>query len=297
MPFPPYGCGPRKQKNPGWSTTESPRSTSLPAAGLSARKKLQRFVRWVLLGQLSPCRSLPRYRKVPRVVDKQHWILRRDRWWTSRQSSSAQNKHEQMRQRQEKAKEEAEARKKGKEAEAERRRKRLEEEDRLRRAEEAARRRKVQEEEHRVRMEQWRQQRAEEEARRARERAEQEEKERQAAETAKAWWGRLSRKQMEELFAAVAERAWREEQLRVEIPENPAMAAHFAYGVPVYSRDRSQSLYGIVRPCPKLVSVSPQLSSQRFLMRNAQEMKEFDETLTGRITHYDLPEHEQLSMY
>ncbi|MEU9214298.1 hypothetical protein AB0D27_42090 [Streptomyces sp. NPDC048415] len=141
-----------------------------------------------------------------------------------------------------------------------------------------------------------RQQRAEEEARRAREQAVQEEKERKALETATAWWGRLSRKQMEELFAAVAERAWREEQLRVEIPEKPGMAVHFAYGVPVNSRGRHHALYGIVRPCPELVSLSPQLAYHRVLVRNAQEMREFDETLAGRITHYDLPEHEQLTL-
>ncbi|MFE7902919.1 hypothetical protein ACFU3E_36600 [Streptomyces sp. NPDC057424] len=64
----------------------------------------------------------------------------------------------------------------------------------------------------------------------------------------------------------------------------------------MYSRDRYHSLYGIVRSCPELVSLSPQLSSQRVLVRNAQEMREFDETLAGRITHYDLPEHEQLTM-
>lgn len=144
-------------------------------------------------------------------------------------------------------------------------------------------------------MEKLRQQRAEDEGRRAREQAEQEEKERKAVETAGAWWIRLSQKQRDELFAAVAERAWREEQLRVEIPERPSMAAHFAYGVPVHSRDGYHSLYGIVRPCPEPVSLSPQLSSQRVHVRNAQEVREFDETLAGRISHYDLPEHEQLS--
>ncbi|WP_381560647.1 hypothetical protein [Streptomyces eurythermus] len=44
-------------------------------------------------------------------------------------------------------------------------------------------------------------------------------------------------------------------------------------------------------------SRSPQLAYQRILVRNAQETREFDETLAGRITHYDLPEHEQFSMY
>ncbi|MFE0358765.1 competence protein CoiA family protein [Streptomyces nigra] len=281
-----------------WVVDDGVAGFDFRAGGWAFREEeLHQFVRWVLHGQLSPCRSLPRYRKVTRVVEDRYWIFRRDLWWTSRQSSRAQTEHEQMRQRQEKAKEAVEARKKQKEAEAERRRKALEEEDRLRRAAEAAARRKVQEEEHRVLMEKLRQQRAEDEARRAREKAEQEEKERKALETARAWWIRLSQKQRDELFAAVAERAWREEQLRVEIPARPTMAAHFAYGVPVYSRDRYHSLYGIVRPCPELVSLSPQLSSQRVLVCNAQEMREFDETLAGRITHYDLPEHEQLSMY
>jgi competence protein CoiA len=281
-----------------WVVDDGVAGFGFAAGGWAFREEeLQQFVRWVVHGQLSPCRSLPRYRKVTRVVEGRHWIFRRDLWWTSRQSSRAQTEHEQMRQRQEKAKEAAEVRKKQKEAEAERRRKALEEEARLRRAAEAAARRKVQEEEHRVLMEKLRQQRAEEEDRRAREQAEQEEKEHKALETAIAWWIRLSQKQRDELFAAVAERAWREEQLRVEIPEKPSMAAHFAYGVPVYSRDRYHSLYGIVRPCPELVSLSPQLSSHRVLVRNAQEMREFDETLAGRVTHYDLPEHEQLSMY
>ncbi|MCX5421964.1 hypothetical protein [Streptomyces sp. NBC_00078] len=138
---------------------------------------------------------------------------------------------------------------------------------------------------------------AEKEALRASEQAEQEEKERQALEAARAWWGRLSRQQIEELFAAVAELAWREEQLRVEIPEQPNMAAHFAYGVPVYSRGRYHALYGIVRPCPTLVSLSPQLSYHRAFVRNAQEAQEFGETLAGRITHLGLPDHEQLTMY
>ncbi|MEU8949701.1 competence protein CoiA family protein [Streptomyces sp. NPDC048489] len=281
-----------------WVVDDGVAGFDFRAGGWAVREEeLQHFVRWVLHGYLSPCRSLPRYRKVTRVVEDRYWIFRRDLWWTSRQSSRAQTEHEQMRQRQEKGKEAAEARKKQKEAEAERRRKALEEEDRLRRAAEAAARRKVQEEEHRVLMERLLQQRAEDVARRAREQAEQEEKDRKAVETARAWWIRVSQKQRDELFAAVAERAWSEEQLRVEIPEKPGMAAHFAYGVPVYSRDRYHSLYGIVRPCPELVSLSPQLSSHRVLVRNAQEMREFDGTLASRITHYDLPEHEQLSMY
>jgi len=107
----------------------------------------------------------------------------------------------------------------------------------------------------------------------------------------------VSRQQAEELFEAVAELAWREQQLRVEITENPNMTAHFAYGVPVYSRGRYHALYGIVRPCPNLVPLSPQLSYHRAFVRNAQEVQELGETLAGRITHLGLPDHEQLTMY
>ncbi|WP_449479330.1 competence protein CoiA family protein [Streptomyces abikoensis] len=263
-------------------------------------EEFSRFVRWVLLGQLAPSRSLPRYRHVYRRVDDQIWQFRRERWWTSAQSVRAQSEHEQMRQRQEKAKQEAEARKKKQEAEAERRRKRQEELERARRAAEAARLREREQAERRARIEA---RRAEDEVRRARQQAEQQEKEREqqererkALETAKAWWGRLSRPQIEELFAVIAERAWREEQLRVEIPENPSMAAHFAYGVPLHSQGRLHALYGIVRPCPTLIVLSPQVSRQRVFVRNAQEVREMGTALTGRITHFDLPDHEQLPL-
>ncbi|MET8270745.1 hypothetical protein [Streptomyces sp. NPDC005096] len=51
-----------------------------------------------------------------------------------------------------------------------------------------------------------------------------------------------------------------------------------------------------MRPCPDLVSLSPQLSYHRVFVRNAQEAHELSGMLTGRITHFDLPEHEQLSL-
>ncbi|MEU6339045.1 hypothetical protein ABZ839_32375 [Streptomyces cellulosae] len=35
-------------------------------------EELQQFVRWALHGQLTPRRSLPRYRRVTRVVDDQY---------------------------------------------------------------------------------------------------------------------------------------------------------------------------------------------------------------------------------
>nr|WP_234373974.1 competence protein CoiA family protein [Streptomyces scabiei] len=67
-----------------WVVDDGVAGFDFAAGGWTVREEeLQQFVRWVLLGQLTPCRSLPRYRRVPRVVEKQHWILRRDRWWTS----------------------------------------------------------------------------------------------------------------------------------------------------------------------------------------------------------------------
>ncbi|MFI0741198.1 hypothetical protein ACH4PU_24440 [Streptomyces sp. NPDC021100] len=42
-------------------------------------EELPRFVRWVLLGQLVPSRSLPRYRRVYRHIDDQVWQFRRER--------------------------------------------------------------------------------------------------------------------------------------------------------------------------------------------------------------------------
>ncbi|MGW5122236.1 competence protein CoiA family protein, partial [Streptomyces noursei] len=97
---------------------------------------MSQFVRWTLHGQLESVQSLPRYRRVYRVIDGEQRRFRRGRWWTSLQSVEAQDRHEAMRQRQETAKAEREARQKGQEEEAERRRQALEEKEKVRRAEE-----------------------------------------------------------------------------------------------------------------------------------------------------------------
>ncbi|MEV8103999.1 competence protein CoiA family protein [Streptomyces sp. NPDC088135] len=272
-------------------------------------EQLQQFVRWVLHGQLVSVESYPRYRRVPRVVDGERLRFRRGRWWTSLQSADTQTRHELMRQRQEAAKEEREARQRQQEEAAERRRKELEEKERIRKAEETERRNKQQEEESRIRMEAWRRQWAEEEARRAREKAEEakrlaqeqaerEERERQAVEAADAWWHRLSKQQITELFSMVAERAWREEKLWVQIPEKLLMDPAYAYGVPLYTQDkRRRSLYGVVRPCPSLLATSSRAREEHALVRSAHEARELQEMgHEGRITHFDLPEHEQLTM-
>ncbi|MFC4507298.1 MULTISPECIES: hypothetical protein [Streptomyces] len=192
---------------------------------------------------------------------------------------------------------EREARQKEREEKAERRRQAEQEQERVRRAEES-----------RVHWEKVRRQWAEEDARRAREKAEEdarlaqeqaerEEAERQALETARAWWGRLSPQQRTELFTAVAEYAWRESNLRVEIPEKPMMSSEYAYGVPVYALGKQRPLYGVVRPCPSLVASSPRVARLHALTRSSQEARELAAAMPGgRVTDLDLPEHEQLSM-
>ncbi|MCX4523657.1 hypothetical protein [Streptomyces anulatus] len=208
------------------------------------------------------------------------------------------------------AKEEREARRQQQEEKAEQRRKELEEKERIRKAEEAERLRRQREEEPRIRMAEWDKRWAEEEAQRAQEKAEEarrlaveqaerEERERQTVAAATSWWRRLSKQQIDELFAAVAERAWREEKLWLAIPDEPKMDPTFAYGVPLYcQRNRRRSLYGVVRPCPSLVTDSPRTREEHALVRSTQEAKELEEAgHEGQITHFDFPEHEQLAMY
>ncbi|OEJ49665.1 hypothetical protein [Streptomyces agglomeratus] len=81
--------------------------------------------------------------------------------------------------------------------------------------------------------------------------------EQRAHATAEAWWTLLSRTQAKELFKAVFYAAWKHEGLRVRIPEGGGVAANFAYGVPVHASNR---LYGVVRPCPERIPLSPQLA-------------------------------------
>ncbi|WP_437050108.1 hypothetical protein [Streptomyces sp. enrichment culture] len=269
---------------------------------------MERFVRWALEEQLVSAEVLPRYRRVYLVVDGEQRRFRRDRWWTSQKSIADQGRHEVMRQRQDAARAEREARQKEQEEAAERRRREVEEQERVRKAEEAERRRLEREEGARLRLEEARRrwaeeaerrerERAEREARLAREQAKREEQERQDLETARAWWGRLSPQQQTELFTAVAEYAWRESSVRVEVPEKPMMWPQYARGVPVQVADKRRTLYGIVRPCPDLVAACPTLAEELVLARNAHEARELAAVLPqGRIVHLDLPEHEQLTV-
>ncbi|MFF9607833.1 competence protein CoiA family protein [Streptomyces sp. NPDC014684] len=296
---------PPKEREHDWIVDDGLAGFDFAAGGWVFREApLSQFVRWALHGQLVPTPVLPRYRRVYRVIDGKRRRFRRSQWWTSLQSVGDQKKHEAMRQRQEAAKAEREAR----EEEAERRRWALEKQERARRAEEAERLRKQQEEASRARWEvihrQWAEEaalrareRAEEEARIAQEQAERDEIQRQVLVTARAWWSRLSSQQKTELFTAVAEYAWRESSLRVEVPQTPVMSSEYAYGVPVYSLGRRRILYGVVRPCPSLVASSPGMQRLHALARSAQEARELVAVMAGgRVTNLDLPEHEQLAM-
>ncbi|MFD5370712.1 competence protein CoiA family protein [Streptomyces sp. NPDC127103] len=266
------------------------------------KEPLDRFVRWALEGQVVPAGVLPRYRRVYRVVNGQQQRFTRDRWWTSQRSVTDQDRHEVMRQGQEAAQAE-------REEAAARRREELAEQERARRAAGEERRRLEQEERSRVFMKQMEARWAEDDARRerervqrearlAREQAEKEERERQALQTARAWWGRLSSKQQTELLPAVAEYAWRTSSLRLDIPEELKIWPQYAYGVPLFARDRRRTLYGIVLPCPDLAAACPALKGELILARSdATEERELAQVLPeNRIVHLGLPEHEQLTM-
>ncbi|MFE7046279.1 hypothetical protein ACFU9X_44985 [Streptomyces atratus] len=53
----------------------------------------------------------------------------------------------------------------------------------------------------------------------------------------------------------------------------------------------------MVRPCPGLVAASPRVILLHALVRSGQGARELQEaSYEGRITHFDFPEHEQLTM-
>lgn len=81
---------------------------------------------------------------------------------------------------------------------------------------------------------------------------------------------RLSSQQKTELFTSVAEYAWRESSLRVEVPRSPVMSSEYGYEVPVYSLGRRGILYGVVRPCPSPVASSPGAARLHALARRSQ---------------------------
>ncbi|MEU7414855.1 hypothetical protein AB0B40_37140 [Streptomyces sp. NPDC042638] len=121
----------------------------------------------------------------------------------------------------------------------------------------------------------WRRQREEEDAK-------WEELAGRAAEVARVGWQDVHPRQRAELFAAVAERAWHDEEVRVEISERPQVAESFAYGIPLFTTGRLRALYGIVRPCPELVCLSPQLEFQHLVVRDEQEARQLAGVMSPR---------------
>ncbi|MFF4579973.1 competence protein CoiA family protein [Streptomyces sp. NPDC001373] len=279
--------------------------------------ELCQFVRWVLHGLLSPCQSRSARREVMRIVDGEHHWFRRSLWWTSRQSAEAQDAHEQERLRREEAARQRaeaargrEAQRKKREAEARARReqwlatpegrKARQRQLELRRLKDAqvveqraaARRLQAREADERARR------RAEAQERRARKLAAEQEREvrqqlfrreldRRAPAMGEAWWALLSREEAKEVFRTVFDAAWRREGVRVRIPPGGGAAAGFAYGVPVHTSNR---LYGIVRPCPALLPLAPQLTYHQVFALNAQEAEalEANGLRADRITRLDL---------
>lgn len=237
---------------------------------------LPRFVDWVLRGSLITRRALPRYRRVSRAVEDVYETFVRDLWWTSRKSAHAQMEYERLRPQREAEARAREAERQKRAAEAARKRDERAVQYRRRRMEAAGQGRKAREaqaeREREVRQEAARRRHAEEEERRARdevERARRTALEQDAAGIAAAWWARLSPAQVEEMFAAVCEEA-KEDGVVLSNPGARAGVPAFAYGVPVHGG----GLYGVVRPCPALAILSPQLAFQRIFVRNANEANE-----------------------
>ncbi|WP_158687256.1 hypothetical protein [Streptomyces sp. AA0539] len=71
------------------------------------------------------------------------------------------------------------------------------------------------------------------------------------------------------------------------------MWSQYAYGVPARGADKRRTLYGIVLPCPDLVSACPTTAEELVLARSAHEARELATVLPkGWIVHLNLPEHE-----
>ncbi|MGV9567534.1 hypothetical protein [Streptomyces sp. NPDC003480] len=241
---------------------------------------LGRFVRWVLSGSVTPVASLPHYTSVPRGSGLGRYVQRR-LWWTSAQSERAQNEYD--RRRQEQAERADRARREAADPHAARQQQELQRRQQLQRhrkgqpvpAPEDEETRRAQAQEQRRLEQAWRRQREQEAAQRK-------ELAGRAVEVARAWWQDVQPRQRAELFAAVAERAWHDEEVRVEIPERPQVSESFAYGIPLFTTGRLRALYGIVRPGPELVCLSPQLEFQHIVVRDEQEARQLAGVMSPR---------------
>ncbi|MEU1812984.1 competence protein CoiA family protein [Micromonospora aurantiaca (nom. illeg.)] len=264
--------------------------------------ELTDFVRWVLREQTIVHRVRPRYRRIWYPTSESY--RRRNLIWTTSRHIDTETRHEALRQRQDERKRQAEQQR---QAEAEARR---QEEERQREAQrqEQERQRKIRAAEDAAR---WAEQRRtwEIEAEQARQRHEAEERQRQeqarAAEkerlrqereeelTASRWWTGLSPVQVDQLRDAVAEPLWKREATRADF-DPLGVTVDSAYGIAIYIRRR---LHGILRPSPASLHRLPPVVP--VYVRNAREAHELVSTGNidpARVVHFDLPDHEQMSL-
>ncbi|WP_155256533.1 competence protein CoiA family protein [Salinispora pacifica] len=271
--------------------------------------QLTAFIGWVLHEQTIVHRVRSRYRRIWYPTSEGY--RRRNLIWTTSRHIDTETRHEAMRQRQEERKRQREKQERRAEqqrqAEAEARR--IEEErQREVQRQEQERQRKIREAEMAVRWEEQQRQRAIE-AEQARRRREAEERQRQeqarAAEEqrlwqeqrehqmAVQWWAELSHTQIQELQDAVAEPLWKKQATRAEFDTQGASADN-AYGIAIYIRRR---LHGILRPSPASLHRLPAVVP--VFVRNAREAHDLINTGNiepARVVHFNLPDHEQMSL-
>lgn len=265
--------------------------------------QLERFVRWALEGRVFPHQVLSRYHRIHLSAER---TARRGELWTTERSVQAEEQHNAMRERQkawrvekERKEREAEKQRLAKE-QAER-----EEQERQRKAEAEARRLEA-EERHRLwKIEFDKQQaileekrRKAEEERQERERLEAQARAEQVArelEAAKTWWAECSDAQRQELLDAISGYTLKQTGTKAAPEQLEKYEARHAYGIALFSLGK---LYGVARPSP--ASLHRLASDLPIFVRTAHEAEQI---LTqgvvdaDRVTHFNLPDHEQLSLF
>ncbi|SCL18071.1 hypothetical protein [Micromonospora inyonensis] len=271
--------------------------------------QLTAFIRWVLHGQTIPHWVRPRYRRIWYPTSESH--RRRNLIWTTSRHVDTETRHEAMRQRQDERKRqreeqerraeqqrqaEAEARRQEEERQREAQRQEQERQRQIRAAGEAARWAE-QRRQWEIEAEQARQRREAEERRRQEQaRAAEEQRLRQEREeelAAGRWWTGLSSVQIGQLRDAVAEPLWGREATGVEF-DPLGVTVDSAYGIAIYVRRR---LHGVLRPSPASLGRLPPVVP--VYVRNAREAHELVSTGNidpARVVHFDLPDHEQMSL-
>lgn len=262
---------------------------------------LTRFIRWVLHEQIRLHQVLPRYRRI--WFPDREGYGRRSLIWTTQHSEEKEARHEVMRQRQEAwrhekeekqrqaeqlRKEEAERQREAQRQEEERQRKIRAEAERLR-WEEQKRQWAIEAEQDRQRREAKERQRQEQAAAAEQERQRQEQIELKAAQQ---WWSEVSTNQLQQLRDAVSTPLWNKKGARVEFATQAT--ADTAYGFPAYLRSQ---LYGILRPSPaSLRRLPPAVPVFVRHDREAQLLTSTGQIDPARVVHFDLPDHEQMSL-